>query len=146
MRFEARKDKGLIIPVIGVMLFGLFAIALSLFDLLSQDLTQEAWIIIGSLSLFLATIVLIFGSIKNTYYELREEALFIRFGLIHQTIDYKDITEVKESKSWLSSLAWTFDRIAIYKKGRLSVLIGPLEKEQFIKEINRKINPPSIDF
>ena len=146
MRFEAKKDKRLIIPVFAVMLFGLGAIALSLVDILSQDLTQEAWIVIGSLSLFLAALVFIFSSIKNTYYELREDALYIKFGLIQQTIFYQDITEVKESKSWLSSLAWTFDRIAIYKKGRLSVLIGPVEKERFIKEIHRKINPPSIDF
>lgn len=146
MRFEARKDKQMIIPVVIGLLFGLFAVTLSVIDIFSRPFNQEAFILMGSLGFFILTLIFIMDAIRRVYYELQEEALFIRFGIFKQTIQYEEITEVKESRSWLSSLAWTFDRVAIYKNGKLSVLIGPLEKARFLKEIERKINPPSIDF
>lgn len=146
MRFEARKDKQMIIPVVIGLLFGLFAITLSVIDIFSRPFNQEAFILLGSLGFFILTLLFIMDAMRRVYYELQEEALFIRFGIFKQTIQYEDITEVKESRSFLSSFAWTFDRIAIYKNGKLSVLIGPLEKARFLKEIERKINPPSIDF
>jgi hypothetical protein len=146
MRFEARKDKQMIIPVVIGLLFGLFAITLSVIDIFSRPFNQEAFILLGSLGFFILTLLFIMDAMRRVYYELQEEALFIRFGIFKQTIEYEAITEVKESRSFLSSFAWTFDRIAIYKSGKLSVLIGPLEKARFLKEIERKINPLSIDF
>ena len=146
MRFEAKKDKRLLIPLFILMGFGLLAISLSLVDLFSRPLDNEAFIIIGSLGFFFVVMGLLIQALSSTYYELQEDALFIRFGVIKQTIKYVDITEVKEKRSWLSSLAWTFDRIAIYKNNRLSVLIGPVDKALFLREIKRKITPPSIDF
>lgn len=146
MRFEAKKDKKLIIPMLAAIAFGLVAMILSVINIFQAGLTQESAIVIAAMSLFAIALVFLLDAMQRTYYELQDTMLFIRFGWITQKIPYQEITQVKESKSWLSSLAWTFDRIAIYKKGRLSVLIGPVEKERFIKEIHRKINPPSIDF
>jgi hypothetical protein len=146
MRFEARKDKGIIYPLMAAMLFGLAAIILSVIDILNRDYNEETIIIIASLGIFILTFVFIIDSLKRTYYELRPNSLFIRFGVFTQTIPYDTITDFKESRSWLSSLAWTFDRIAIYKNGKLSVLVGPLDKAGFMRELGRKINPPSIDF
>lgn len=146
MRFEARKDKGIIYPLMAAMLFGLAAVILSVIDILNRDYNEETIIIIASLGIFILTFVFIIDSLKRTYYELRPDHLFIRFGIFTQTILYDTITDFKESRSWLSSLAWTFDRIAIYKNGKLSVLVGPLDKAGFMRELRRKINPPSIDF
>jgi UDP-N-acetylmuramyl pentapeptide phosphotransferase/UDP-N-acetylglucosamine-1-phosphate transferase len=146
MRFEARKDKGVVIPLMGAMLIGLAAVIVSVFDVFSRPTNEETYIVLGSLGLFVLTLIFILDSLRRTYYELQEEALFIRFGLFKQTIRYEDITEFKESRSWLSSLAWTFDRVAIYKNGKLFVLVGPQDKALFLRELGRKINPPSIDF
>jgi len=146
MRFEARKDKKVIIPLMAGMLIGLAAVILAVIDVIERDYNEETVIIIASLGIFSLTFVFIIDSLKRTYYELRSDSLFIRFGIFTQTIPYETITDFKESRSWLSSLAWTFDRIAIYKNGKLSVLVGPLDKAGFMRELGRKINPPSIDF
>jgi len=146
MRFEARKDKKVIIPLMLGMLIGFIAIILAVIDVIERDYNEETVVIIVSLGIFILAFLFIIDSLRRTYYELKEEALFIRFGVFTQTIPYETITEFKESRSWLSSLAWTFDRIAIYKNGQLSVLVGPLDKAGFMRELGRKINPPSIDF
>ncbi len=146
MRFEAKKDPLLVWPLLILMSGGLVLVLMSLNQTLAQGSAPEQAIILGTAALFGLSFLFIIDALRRTYYELREDHLYIRFGILQSKVAYQDITEFKESKLLFSSLAWTFDRIAIYKKGRLNVLVGPVEKAAFLKALEKKITPPTIDF
>lgn len=83
----------------------------------------------------------------NTYYEIREEDLYLRSGPIKKTIPLTSIYAVIPTKSVLSSMATSSRRLEI-KYGKYDfVHISPLNEEAFIKELmircpnlNKKMN------
>ena len=146
MRFEAKKDKLLVGPLLVLMSGGVVLVLMSLNQTLDQGSSAEQAIILGTAGVFVVSFLIILDALRRTYYELKEDHLYIRFGIFQSRVFYQDITEFKESKLLFSSLAWTFDRVAIYKKGRLNVLVGPVEKAAFLHALEKKITPPTIDF
>ena len=80
----------------------------------------------------------------RTKYTLQQECLDIRMGILsHETIAYQDIIEYKETRNPMSSAALSIDRISItYNKekyGSCEILISPESKEQFIKDLQWRI-------
>lgn len=73
----------------------------------------------------------------GTFYRFEEESLLVCTGPLRWHIRYDSITKVKPSRSILSSAALSFDRLAIYKNGRLDSLISPKEKREFLLELQQ---------
>lgn len=71
-------------------------------------------------------------------YTLNDQQLIVRCGLIRFRIDYRDISNVQESRSMLSSPALSLDRIAI-TTNRYTMMVSPVKKEQFMAELNQHI-------
>jgi len=79
-------------------------------------------------------IAIYIGLVFPLRYELREELLLVRSGLMRIRIPYNEIVEVLPSRSLLSSPAFSIDRLKI-TRNKGSVLISPLEKETFLREL-----------
>lgn len=74
----------------------------------------------------------------GTYYVLKETYIIVRCGPFRERIEFADIKSMKETRNVLSSYALSLDRIQIkYRKFGYS-LISPINKEDFIKEIEKK--------
>jgi membrane protein YdbS with pleckstrin-like domain len=74
-----------------------------------------------------------------TSYTLEETALHIQSGLcVNKRIAYKDIEDIKETRSPLASAGLSLDRISIaYANGE--VLISPKNKQEFIRLLKQKM-------
>jgi len=81
---------------------------------------------------------MLFGS----YYELREEVLFMRIGPISRKIRYDNIKSISFKKNWSSSWAMSYDRVSIeliHKTFLKSdVQVGPKEKVEFTDDLRRR--------
>jgi len=76
-----------------------------------------------------------------SYYELRENHLFIQMSVIRMRVKYEDITKIREGKySMMNNMAFSLDAVIIErankKFGELS--ISPQEKEIFMMELKRR--------
>jgi len=76
-----------------------------------------------------------------SYYELRENHLFIQMSVIRMRVKYEDITKIREDKySMMNNMAFSLDAVIIErankKFGELS--ISPQEKEIFMMELKRR--------
>ena len=72
---------------------------------------------------------------RTTVYVIDGESLSIKSGPFSWNISLSDINAVKESRSLLSSPAFSLDRLAIdYGNGR-SILVSPLDKAGFIEAL-----------
>jgi hypothetical protein len=67
-----------------------------------------------------------------TRYELHEQELVIRSGVIRYRIPYSEIRAVTPSRNPLSAPAWSLDRLRIDRK-RGYALISPRDKEGFLR-------------
>ena len=76
----------------------------------------------------------------STYYVLGESELLIKCGFIKQKIAYASIKNVKESRNPLASLALSVDRIEITFEKFGAVLISPQNKQEFLQQLEQKIN------
>ena len=75
------------------------------------------------------------GLLFSLYYELEEDALLIRFGMVRSRVAYKDITLVEPTRSLISSPALSLDRIQIHSKTDLGTIISPKDKSLFIETL-----------
>jgi hypothetical protein len=80
------------------------------------------------------------GLVLPMRYGMSDRELVVRHGLVRQRIRLADITEVKRTRSPLSSPALSLDRLAVkFGEGMFrSVMISPLEREAFLEELARK--------
>ena len=83
--------------------------------------------------------VLFVPTIINNYVELRNSTLQIVFGLSSQSIPYRDISLIAESRNPMMSTAASLDRLYIMYEGG-SVMVSVREKDAFIKELLRYNN------
>lgn len=118
---------------IGVLLVGAM-IGMVLTILLAPDDERLIGILIG-----VPMFVLIGSIVFGTYYELREEMLYIRCGPFFERIPYEKIESVKLSTGFLSSMALSVKRIEIRQKGKGFILgttyISPVEREVFYEAL-----------
>jgi len=121
---------------IGLVSFIILVYIISIYYLII-DFKLGGLITIIGLGLF---IVYLFST---TYYIINQAThfLLIKSGfLVNLPIDIHQITEIKTSKSWISSPALSLDRIEILYNTYDSVIISPKNKSQFIQEL-KQINP-----
>ena len=70
--------------------------------------------IISIISFTLITILIgagLFNILHNSYYELKEEYLYCKFGLMKEKIYYSKITSIRECRNYFASMALSADRI-----------------------------------
>ncbi|QEI06300.1 PH domain-containing protein [Pigmentiphaga aceris] len=72
-------------------------------------------------------------------YELEENHLLIRCGMIRQRIAYADITGIAPSRSLLSAPALSIRRVKInFRHG--TQLVSPREREAFIVDLQQRVD------
>ncbi len=135
MRFEVKKDLWMTVLAWLPMLLALAILLITPFEELTIYL-----IIIGAIIITLLFMAWVWFF---SYYELRDNELYVCFGPIRERIAYEKITMIKETRNFLSSAALSLDRLAIYKNGRLKTLISPLDKTAFLDQI--KVFIPHVE-
>lgn len=77
-----------------------------------------------------------------TYYELRQDYIYIRAGILLYKIKYKNISTLKLSENFLSSAALSRKRIEIREKNKGFITgttyISPINREEFLKKFKEK--------
>jgi hypothetical protein len=130
LRFPSKIDAWL-----GAILVGLLLSAVAVPILLLATGDPQAWVGLIPSALILA----IFGGLVfPLYYELEDEALLIRFGLIRSRIRYAEIKRVVPSRSVLSSPALSLDRLHVDAGNPLGPLISPKDKSGFLDALAAK--------
>ncbi len=90
----------------------------------------------------LPVVVMIGWIMLGSYYELREDVLFIKLGPFFSKIAYENIKSLRLTRNWLSSMALSIDRIEIiqYKKRFYSgmTMISPVNREAFLEELKMR--------
>jgi len=70
-----------------------------------------------------------------TKYEITEDALIIYGGVFKVNIRKSDITSIRESRSIISSPAFSLDRLEIqYEAGKM-ILISPKNRAEFLENL-----------
>jgi hypothetical protein len=85
--------------------------------------------------------LLILPLMYYSYYELREDHLYIRMSVIGMKIKYADITGIRSGKySKTNNMAFSLDAVIIErsKKTLGEISVSPLEKEVFMLELKRR--------
>lgn len=78
---------------------------------------------------------------RATYYTIDRNMLNVRSGfLINTDIEIDKIKSIAETNSILSAPAMSFDRIEIFYNTYDSMMISPLDKTQFIADL-QAVNP-----
>ncbi len=88
-------------------------------------------------------VVIMLGWIMlGSYYELREDYLYIRLGPFFKKIMYDNIRTLKLTRNWLSSMALSIERIEIIEKEkrfyRGGTMISPINREAFLEELRTR--------
>ena len=72
------------------------------------------------------------GLLFPFYYELEDDALLVRFGLVRLRIPYTDMTLVEPTRNIISSPALSLDRLHVHSKTDLGAIISPKDKRAFL--------------
>lgn len=75
------------------------------------------------------------GVVWPVAYELHDEALVVRFGIIRSRVPYASIREVRPSRSVLASPALSLDRLAIDTGTRPALTISPVDRDRFLGDL-----------
>lgn len=121
-----------------IMPVPLLIIALSLWELVTGDAMKG----IGVLGIFAVLLLLYRLFIFPMRYTLASEELIVHLGLLKLRYPYKDILQIRESRSPLGGYGMSLDRLEITfrrKNGKEgTILISPREKEAFWKKMNAR--------
>lgn len=132
MRYKAKADLWikLMMWVLTLMYIPIIAFA--------KDSEEIVVFVITTIVMALICLPLIYWS----YYELREDYLFIRMSLFTAKIRYEKIKSLKLCSNWRSSMALGKERIEIkeHNKGfvRGTTYISPEDREVFYDELVRQ--------
>jgi hypothetical protein len=104
--------------------------------LFNDGKTNEA---IVTLVILVAAVVAVRLFIAPMAYTLEKDTLIIHLGIINWRIPYADIDEIYPTRNPMSGAGFSLDRLHIaYRKpkgGTAWVLISPVKKEAFLKEL-----------
>jgi hypothetical protein len=130
MKFEVKKDLWIILLMYLPILLSLLLVVM----------IRDVEIIFAVLILLPIDMVILW-ILYGSYYELRQTELYLKLGPFRQRIPYDKIKSVEPTKTILSSMALSVDRIEITRndKGKLLGItqISPLEKERFMLELKK---------
>jgi hypothetical protein len=91
----------------------------------------------GAVTLAL-TVALMGGLVWPVRYELRADALVIRFGLVRSRVPYGRIRGVKPTRTLISSPALSLDRLHVDAGSSLGPNISPKDKGAFLRALARR--------
>lgn len=111
-------------------------VALAMFPLLKSG--QVGQIAVAGVTALVA-VGLPLWLLASTYYRVSAGSLDVRSGPFRWTIPLNEITEVRKSRSALSSPALSLDRMEVkYGRGR-SILLSPRDRGGFLKAIGQTL-------
>ncbi|HSJ00113.1 MAG TPA: PH domain-containing protein [Patescibacteria group bacterium] len=94
--------------------------------------------IVGWLSVA-GVVALYVGLVWPVVYELGDDALIIRFGLVRSRVPYRRIRAVRPTRSVLASPALSVDRLAIDIGGRIPTTISPADRDPFLTDLAARV-------
>jgi uncharacterized membrane protein YdbT with pleckstrin-like domain len=115
-----------IVPLVGVMSF----VALALTGDTSAMLA-------GGLSM-LGMFAIIPAFVYPLRYELRDDALVIRFGILRSRVPYDRIRAVTPTRTLVGSPALSLDRLHVQAGSALGPNISPADKQGFLQALARR--------
>jgi len=68
-------------------------------------------------------------------YELTDDAIVVRFGLLRWRIAYRSLRGVKPTRNIVASPALSLDRLAIDTGGSLAPMISPADRNDFLTDL-----------
>jgi uncharacterized membrane protein YdbT with pleckstrin-like domain len=123
-RFYSKVDTWLAV-VLGILVLTAVAVPIALYAMGDA----YAWAgLVGAAFILLILVGLVFP----VYYELADDALVIRSGLVRSNIRYSDIRRVVPTRSMLSNPALSLDRLHVDTGNPLGPLISPKDKRAFL--------------
>jgi hypothetical protein len=129
------RDKAKIDLWISVLLWSMNIFYIVLFFVIPLN---ELWVY----AVFIVpVIIMMIWILIGSYYELREDYLYMRIGPFFGRIKYENIKSLTLKNNLLSSMAMSYHRIEIkeHKKSYLrgTTFIGPQNREEFYEELKR---------
>jgi len=126
--FTSKIDGWLLVVLVGSALASLLASAVILISLAPGPRTLAgAIILIGA--------VLPIWLLVSTRYVLTSDLLEVRSGPFRWRIPIREICEIVPTRSPLSSPALSLDRLRIVYREKRWIMISPLERERFLREL-----------
>jgi uncharacterized membrane protein YdbT with pleckstrin-like domain len=123
-RFHSKIDAWLAV-VLGILILTAVAVPIGLYAVGDP----YAWAgLIGAAFI----LMVLFGLVFPVYYELDQDALVIRSGLLSSRVRYADIRRVVPTRSMLSNPALSLDRLHVDAGNPLGPLISPKDKSGFL--------------
>lgn len=129
MRFRSKVDSW----VVGVMILAVGGGSLfALYAVVSEG-------VLGLIPLAISPALITWLLAIPTRYELGQEHLQIRSGLLRWRIPYHKIERVEEARDdWASGPAWSLDRLRITYNGGRIVRLSPVSRARFVAELEAK--------
>lgn len=138
MKYRTKRDKFFIVLWLVVIIF--VNIVLLSPIILDPSLDDKELIPLLIVDVLISAFILSLAAIS---YELKEDFLLVKAGMIRSKIKYKDITNITfQPNIWVGyRLIFSRDAIEIhYKTGLLgSIVISPENKMQFVEELNKRM-------
>ena len=132
VKFDTARDK-----LHGLVVWGfIFILAGGLFFLVLSGVEVALVPVLIMLALIGFLLSIWFG----TSYTFLDDYMLVRFGVIKEKIYYHEITNIEHSRSILSSYALSRERLALFTNGKIRAYISPMEKEEFLSELNTHID------
>lgn len=135
--FYSRRD---LFPVVGFLLVLLLSLSCGLFGLLAGSGTDRL--------LGLGALLVGLGYLAISWpvrYEIDNQQLHVRAGLLHLRVPLDDITAVETSRLPIGAPAWSFRRLRIYyQRGdkTRSLLLAPARRREFMHLLRRAAPRP----
>lgn len=128
--YPSKRDKW----IVGLLWLIIVICVASAVYLFYTDISVVALIVQESIFLILVTFCL--SILRNTYYVLKDDHLFIRSGWFRWRTPYEEIEEVRPTRKMWSSAALSMDRLYIrHRRAHLSSFISPQDKEAFMRDL-----------
>lgn len=128
MKFKSRKDWWLTLIVWLAMMV---ALGSGLYELIYRTPSFPEFLAALFLSVFLPLFILWMW--LTTYYVINENHLVIRFDPFKKMVPLESIKSVKKTMNPISSPALSLKRIEIVYDQYNTVLISPIDRDEFIK-------------
>lgn len=90
-----------------------------------------------AVALTLLGVLLIVSVVLRTHYTVLDERIRIVSGPFHWTVAISEITDIRESRSVLSSSALSLDRLKISYGHNRRILVSPANKKGFLEAIEK---------
>lgn len=133
MRYQVKKDLWIVF-----LMYLPLLLTIGMIIALWEEALFLALLVMGPVDAL--TLWICYGS----YYELKDEELYIRYGPFHQKIKYHKIKSVRETRNFLSSAAMSLDRIEIREHDKSFAMgttyVSPLDKDEFMRTLKKHCN------